>query len=212
MLGASGAGCEREYVTLTTRSLTAEIETLLEARLRHKPRDAFPLERIAQVGEWTGPISTGLTVRLLLALHTVNESPAFSDACAEAIANADDWEDLLSRLLNTAQIGPHVIMTASKILRRRVPEHALSDPRDAERRAVRVCDAIDDGTVLRVTQQAWTGVGEGSCWLIGLADPVGQLTRAVATFEGVEVIVRPDRADWLERGRLACPAFLAVTA
>lgn len=192
--------------------LISDVTAFLEARLVPDSLDAFPLERIADIAAWSGQPSAGVRARMLLALHSVNKSPAFSNACAEAIADANAWQDLLTALLNNTQIGPHVIATASKVLRLHLPGHPLAGLRDTSVRVVRICDALDDGTRLRVTKSAWSGLGEGKCWLLGLTDPVGQFADAVASYDGSTVAINLGQADWLERSRLACPAFLAIAA
>lgn len=192
--------------------LVSDITAFLEDRLVPDHLDSFPLERIADIAAWSGQPSRGVHAHMLVALHGVNRSQAFSDACAEAIASTDMWRDLLTALLNNAQTGPHVIATASKVLHRRVPGHPLAGLRDTSLRVVRICDALDDGTRLRVTRSTWSGLGEGRCWLLGLTDPVDQFADAAATDDGDNIVIDPGQADWLERSRLACPAFIAIAA
>ncbi len=198
-------------MTLLPQSMINEVEALLKARLLEVREDMFPLDRLQEITEWSGPISPKLRVRALLALHTVNSSAAFSDACAEAIVAADDWQDLLRELLNASRVGPQLVATACKVLRHRAPEHALAAVDCADLRVRRVCDAIDDGTELRVAAAGWSGLGPGTCWLLGLADPIGQCVQAVVSVDGSTIVITPETADWLERNRLACPAFLMIT-
>lgn len=168
------------------------------------------MERIEQIEEWIGPVSTAVRVRMLVALHTVNTSTAFSDTCANALCDAEDWEDLLSTLLRNAQVGPQILRTVSRLLSRRQPDHALAAYADKPVRIVRICDAVDDGTTLRVDQTAWSDLGEGPCLLIGLADPLRQFVNATARLDSTTIAITPATEDWLERHRLACPAFLCV--
>ena len=172
----------------------------------------FPLNQVDEITEWSGPISAELRVRILLALQPVNKSAAFSDACAEAIAASPDWQELVSELLGTTRTGPHVVATAVKILRYRAPNHGIVELPADQLHAARICDAIDDGTALRVSPASWFDLGEGACWLVGLEDPVNQCVRAVASADSSGILIVPEQANWLERSRLACPAFIAVTA
>lgn len=199
-------------MTLVPQSTVVDIETMLKARLIPNVPDSFSLKHIADIVPWSGKPSAGLRARILIALHSVNHSTVFSDACAEAIANADDWNSLLAILLNGAQVSPSIVATACKVLHRRMPEHALSQLSGAIGNVTRICDAVDDGSMLRVTRLAWSGLGEGRCWLIGLANPADQLTEAVATFDDANVVINLGEANWLERSRFACPAFLAVAS
>lgn len=198
-------------MTLLPQSMIVEIEALLKARLVEVREDVFPLDRLQEITEWSGPISPELRVRALLALHTVNTSAAFSDACAAAIVASDDWQNLLRELLNAARVGPQLVATACKVLRHRAPGHLLAAVDRDDLRVGRICDAIDDGSVLRVTAAGWSGLGLGKCWLVGLADPIAQCVEAVALADGPTIVITPEPADWLERNRLACPAFLTIT-
>lgn len=197
---------------LLPKSMIVEIEALLESRLVPEREDAFALRQLDEIVEWSGPISAELNVRVLLALQSVNRSAAFSDVCADAIVASPDWRELVREMLSMTRIGPHVMLTAAKVLRRCAPEHALAALPNDGIGVVRVCDAIDDGTTLRVTQTGWSGMGDGPCWLVGLEDPVGQCVTADVSGDGSTVVILPGPADWLERNRLACPAFLAVMA
>ena len=156
-------------------------------------------------------MSPNVKALILAGLHAVNKSPAFSDACADAISSSSEWRTLLTMLLGASKIGSHILATVAKVLLRKMPTHPLARYEAGSARIVPIYDAIDDGETLKVNRAAWSDLGEGACRLIGLADPLGQVADAESKFDLEWVTIQPLNADWLQRSRLACPAFLAIT-
>lgn len=194
-----------------TPSPTAEIEALLAQRLMPACLDQFPIGNVEKVAEWSGPVSPNIQALILVGLHAVNKSPAFSDACADAISNSSEWRTHITTILGASTIGSHMLATVAKVLRRNMPTHPLSRYESGSARIAPIYDAIDDGERLRVNRAGWSDLGEGACRLIGLADPLGQVADAMSVFDLDWVTIQPLNADWLQRSRLACPAFLAIT-
>lgn len=174
-------------------------------------RPFFRYAQLASVVDWAGAIDGRLLARTLAALLAADQTPMLAQACAEAVASEEQWASLTVEMVGSVPALPHVYQTVRTILQRRMPRHPLALLGQGPLQVVPIFNALHDGAVLRVRQDE-TALGTGGWLLLHLADPLHDTTMATVTQEADEAVIVADDVPWLDRHRLACPAFVAIAA
>lgn len=181
--------------------------TVVHQRLEASSGQQFGVGQLEKVIEWCGPLDTMVKMRALLGLHAADDSEMLSDACADAIAAVPDWRGVLSELFSSVPLTLSMARTAAKVVRKMVPDHPLGliEPRWV----TQVFDSIDDGKSMKARLSA-VGMTPGPVLLLSAADPLSCYHRVTVTRDLDGLVIAIGSEPWLERHRLASPAYVLL--
>lgn len=170
--------------------------------------------QVEDVLGWTGDVDGIIFARLLIGQIASDPTEALAHRCAQAILATDIREELLDEVVLLVPPCVAGIQVISQILRVVRPAHRLARQDVSGTHPFAVYDAIDDGTLIRISSVRGERPlrAETSGLLLGVEAPLDQIARfriESVDDDGAYLAILDD-AEWLERERITCPPMIVI--
>ncbi|UYY76424.1 hypothetical protein [Sphingomonas sp. R1] len=165
------------------------------------------LGMIANVEQWSAPVSGAVRARMLSALVREEGEQALVEACAFAIAEHPKWALLLRDFLQSTDIGKAAVAVAALVLRRHFPAHPLASLAASYDVAV-VYDGVRqmDAIAFRLD-----GVRPMGTWLVFDPSNIAANVAEVAVPADISALRLPLASlPWLDATKFVFPPFVVV--
>ncbi len=170
--------------------------------------------QVEDVLGWAGDVEGNLRARLLISQIASDLTDTLPELCAMAILATDIPVDLVAEVVSLVPPCRASMEVVSRVLAVVQPDHLLANVDLTGTRPFALYDAIDDGTVIRVSsirgERPMHMHAEGL--LLGVEAPVEQVVRFRVVRvgdDGADLTIAGD-AEWLERTRVSCPPMIVV--
>lgn len=170
--------------------------------------------QVEDVLGWAGDVKGTLRARLLISQIASELTDTLPERCARAILGTDISADLMAEVVSLVPPCRASMEVVSRVLAVVRPDHLLANVDLTGTRPFALYDAIDDGTVIRVSsirgERPMHMHAEGL--LLGVEAPIEQVARFRVVRvgdDGADLTIAGD-AEWLERTRVSCPPMIVV--